>query len=150
MLLLEGGRVCCPATGNHARADVLVDGGRIVDIGLDLIPDTTEVSRLDCSGSVVGPGLIDLSAHLCDPGDAARGTLTGGAQVAAAGGFTTVLAAPDTQPVIDNATVDLSQDPYFVSLNSIWEYVPRRQQNNEQDDVITLQLGINGPMPSAR
>ena len=105
MLLLEGGRVCCPATGNHTRADVLVDGGRIVDIGLDLIPDTTEVSRLDCSGSVVGPGLIDLSAHLCDPGDAARGTLTGGAQVAAAGGFTTVLAAPDTQPVIDNATV---------------------------------------------
>ena len=38
--------------------------------------------------------------------------------------------------MIDNATVDLSQDPYFVSLNSIWEYVPRRQQNNEQDDVI--------------
>ena len=53
---------------------------------------------------------------------------------------------PEAAFVIDNATVDLSQDPYFVSLNSIWEYVPRRQQNNEQDDVITLQLGINGPI----
>ena len=53
---------------------------------------------------------------------------------------------PEAAFVIDNATVDLSQDPYFVSLNSIWEYVPRRQQNNEQDDVITLRLGINGPI----
>ncbi len=53
---------------------------------------------------------------------------------------------PEAAFVIDNATVDLSQDPYFVSLNSVWEYVPRRQQNNEQDDVITLRLGIDGPV----
>jgi hypothetical protein len=53
---------------------------------------------------------------------------------------------PEAAFAIDNATVDLSQDPYFVSLNSVWEYVPRRQQNNDQDDVITLELGIEGPV----
>jgi hypothetical protein len=53
---------------------------------------------------------------------------------------------PEAAFAIDNATVDLSQDPYFVGLNSIWEYVPRRQQNSGQDDVITLRLGIEGPV----
>ena len=50
---------------------------------------------------------------------------------------------PEAAFVIDNATVDLSQDPYFVSLNLIWGVRARRQQNNEQDDVIIAQLGIN-------
>ena len=105
MLLLEGGRVCCPATGRDGRADVLIDGELVVGIGLDLVPPGAPVERVDCRGAVVGPGLIDLCAHLCDPGDPARETLDRGAAAAAAGGFTTVLTMPDTQPVIDNPAV---------------------------------------------
>ena len=102
MLLLEGGRVCCPATGRDEMADVLIEDGRIVAIGPGLASTHGDVEVVDCVGSIVAPGLVDLSAHLCDPGDPARETLERGAAAAAAGGFTTVLAAPDTQPVIDN------------------------------------------------
>lgn len=102
MLLLEGGRVLCPATGRDARADVLVVDGRIEAIGTGLVDAGAPATVLDCSGAVVAPGLVDLSAHLCDPGDPARETLESGARAAAAGGFTTVLAAPDTLPVVDH------------------------------------------------
>lgn len=102
MLLLEGGRVRCVATGRDERADVLVDEGVVVAIGRGVVPEGATPERIDCSGAVVAPGLVDLCAHLCDPGDPARETLEGGAAAAAAGGFTTVLTMPDTQPVVDN------------------------------------------------
>jgi autotransporter translocation and assembly factor TamB len=53
---------------------------------------------------------------------------------------------PEAAFSIDGATVDLSQDPYYLNLDSAWEYVPRRQQNNDLDDVITLKLAIDGPV----
>jgi len=102
MLLLEGGRVVCPATGRDERADVLVLDGRIEAIGTGLDGARAAARVVDCSGAVVAPGLVDLSAHLCDPGDPSRETLEGGARAAAAGGFTTILAAPDTLPVVDH------------------------------------------------
>ncbi|MEC7947789.1 MAG: dihydroorotase, partial [Myxococcota bacterium] len=102
MLLLEGGRVCCPEGGFDQRADVLVVDGRVQAIGQGVIPDGMDPERFDCRGAVVVPGLVDLCAHLCDPGDPARETLAGGAAAAAAGGFSTVLTMPDTQPVVDN------------------------------------------------
>jgi dihydroorotase len=102
MLLLEGGRVRCPATGRDELADVLIDAGVVQAIGRDVVPEGATPERVDCTGAVVAPGLVDLCAHLCDPGDPARETLAGGAAAAAAGGFTTVLTMPDTQPVVDN------------------------------------------------
>lgn len=102
MLLLEGGRVRCPEGGVDQRADVLVADGRVRAIGLGVVPDGAGPERFDCSGAVVVPGLVDLCAHLCDPGDPARETLAGGAAAGAAGGFSTVLTMPDTQPVVDN------------------------------------------------
>lgn len=105
MLLLEGGRVLCPATGRDERADVLVDDGVVRAIGLGIVPEGAVPERVDCTGAVVAPGLVDLCAHLCDPGDPARETLEGGAAAGAAGGFTTVLTMPDTTPVVDNPSV---------------------------------------------
>lgn len=106
MLLLEGGRVVCPTTGLDTTADVLVnpDEGIIEAVGPSL--DTPQgARRLDCAGAVVGPGLVELASELCDPGYTWREDLASGSQAAAAGGFTTVLVSPRTDPVVDTPSV---------------------------------------------
>jgi dihydroorotase len=100
-LLLEGGRLVCPATGADRVGDLAIRDGHIVDpasLGDD-------AQRLDCSGQVVAPALVDLDARFCDPGMTWRETLATGARAAAAGGFTTVLANPEVEPVTDDAAL---------------------------------------------
>jgi hypothetical protein len=53
---------------------------------------------------------------------------------------------PEARFVVDTASVDLSQDPYFVSLEATWDHLPRRRVDADEDSVITLKLGINGPL----
>ena len=100
-LLLEGGRVVCPASNTDRHADVLVEDGRVVAVGSGFTADET----LDCTGKVVGPALVDLDAELSDPGITWRETLASGTRAAARGGFTTVLASPATRPAADDATM---------------------------------------------
>lgn len=99
-LLIRGGRVIDPAAGTDAAADLLVDEGRIVNVGPSLAPDSAEV--VDARGLVVAPGFVDPHAHLCEPGWEHRETIATGARAAAAGGYTTVCAMPDTDPVVDD------------------------------------------------
>ena len=106
MLLLEGGTVVCPHSGRNEPADVLVDETTetIVAVGLDLaMPEGT--ARLDCTDAVVGPGLVELASELCDPGFTWREDLDSGSRAAAAGGFTTVVASPRTDPTLDTPSV---------------------------------------------
>jgi len=99
-LLIRGGRVIDPAAGTDVAADLLVDEGRIVHVGPSLAPDSAEV--VDARGLVVAPGFVDPHAHLCEPGWEHRETIATGALAAAAGGYTTVCAMPDTDPVVDD------------------------------------------------
>lgn len=100
-LLLTGGRVIDPAANRDEVADVLVVDGRIAAIDRSLSPpDGAE--RMDAKGLVVAPGLIDVHVHLREPGREDAETVTTGARAAAAGGFTTVCAMPNTDPVTDN------------------------------------------------
>jgi dihydroorotase len=99
-LLLEGGRVLCPGSGEDRQADVLVEDGLITAVG-GFEADGVDAERLDCTGRVVSPALVDLEANLCDPGMPWREDLVSGSAAAAAGGFTTVLASPATDPVLD-------------------------------------------------
>jgi dihydroorotase len=104
MWLLKGGRVICPATGYDAVADVLIEGERIVAVGPDLdAPAAAAV--FDCAGLWVGPGLVDLGADLADPGAPHREDLQSGAEAAAAGGYTSVLVSPQTDPCVDSPAV---------------------------------------------
>ncbi len=100
-LLLEGGRVLCPGTGEDREADVLVEDGRIAAVG-GFDPIGVDAERISCAGKVVAPALVDLEANLCDPGMPWREDLSSGSDAAAAGGFTTVLASPATDPVLDD------------------------------------------------
>ncbi len=110
-LVLTGGRVIDPSCGFDATADVLVVGGKVAALGPGIresAPDNAD--RIDVSGWVVCPGLIDLHVHLREPGQSAKETIATGTAAAARGGFTSVVAMPNTSPAIDNAgTVALIQ-----------------------------------------
>jgi dihydroorotase len=100
-IVIRGGEVV-DATGSR-RADVLVEDGmvRAVTPDGDMRADVT----LDAGGCVVAPGLVDLHTHLRQPGKEEAETVETGARAAALGGFTCVLAMPNTTPPIDSAGV---------------------------------------------
>ena len=99
--LLRRGRIVDPAQGLDAVLDLLIADGTVAAIGADLeAPDEAEVTG--CEGRVVAPGLIDVHVHLREPGGEHKETIETGARAAAAGGFTSVCAMPNTDPVIDS------------------------------------------------
>jgi dihydroorotase len=103
-LLLTGGRVIDPANRFDAHADVLICQGKIAAVGLEAAAKApADVERMDVSGQVVCPGLIDLHVHLREPGQVAKETIATGTAAAARGGFTSVVCMPNTSPAIDNA-----------------------------------------------
>ena len=86
------------------RADVRVRDGVVVDVAENLERSGDEAS-LDASGCVVAPGLVDLHVHLREPGDEEAETIETGTRAAARGGFTAVVAMPNTRPALDDAAV---------------------------------------------
>ena len=98
-VVIKGGRVI--DVDGERTADVLVVDGRIAAVGDDLSAETV----LDASGCIVGPGLVDLHTHLRQPGKEEAETIETGARAAALGGYTAVLAMPNTTPAIDCAAV---------------------------------------------
>ena len=101
-LLIRGGRVIDPGQRLDARVDVLVENGRISQIGDGLKAKAAEV--IDAAGLVVTPGFIDIHTHLREPGREDKETIATGALAAAAGGFTAVCAMPNTTPVNDSGS----------------------------------------------
>lgn len=98
--VIKGGTVV-DATGKRL-ADVAVDeDGTIAAVGLDLGGART----IDASGCIVAPGLVDLHSHLRQPGREEAETIETGSRAAALGGFTAIVAMPNTQPAIDSASV---------------------------------------------
>ncbi|MEX2659411.1 MAG: dihydroorotase, partial [Acidimicrobiales bacterium] len=103
VLVVRGGTVV-DATGSR-RADVAVAAdGTVAAVGPDLdAPEGAQV--LDAGGCTVAPGLIDLHVHLREPGGEEAETIETGSRAAALGGFTAVVAMPNTSPAIDSAAV---------------------------------------------
>lgn len=97
--VIKGGRVVDQR--GESFADVAVRDGLVVGIG----PDLTASRVLDASGCVVAPGLVDLHTHLREPGREEAETVESGSRAAALGGYTAVLAMPNTTPAIDCAAV---------------------------------------------
>ena len=98
-LVIKGGRVV-DASGER-EVDVVVVDGLITGIGAGLSGDHT----LDAAGCIVSPGLVDLHSHLREPGKEEAETIESGARAAALGGYTAVLAMPNTTPAMDSAAV---------------------------------------------
>jgi dihydroorotase len=103
-LLLTGGRVIDPSRNADGVADVLLADGRIAAVGRNIgTPDGAEV--FDVTGRVVAPGLVDVHVHLREPGQEDLETIATGSASAVAGGFTSICAMPNTDPVCDNQGV---------------------------------------------
>jgi dihydroorotase len=92
-----------PASGHDAVTDVLIDDELVADVGPGLSAAGADV--VDAGGLVMSPGLVDLHAHLREPGFEHKETVETGSRAAAAGGFTAVCAMPNTDPVADNISV---------------------------------------------
>lgn len=102
-LLIRNGRVVDPASRRDEIADVLLEDGRVRAVGAGLEAAGAEV--FDATGLVVAPGFIDMHVHLREPGFEHSETIETGSRAAAAGGFTSICAMPNTAPVNDNPTV---------------------------------------------
>jgi len=100
-VVIKGGRVI-DSSGDRI-ADVALSLGRIDEVGPDL--DTTGAEVLDASGCVVSPGFVDLHTHLREPGREEAETIETGTRAAVLGGYTAVVAMPNTEPTIDSAEV---------------------------------------------
>lgn len=101
-VLLKNGHVVDPAAGLDQVADVLIEGGRIVRVKADISDVDAEV--VECAEKVVVPGLIDIHAHLREPGFEHKEDVESGTRAAAHGGFTAVCAMPNTSPVCDTGS----------------------------------------------
>jgi dihydroorotase len=111
-LLLDGGRVIDPANGLDLTADLLIEDGKIAAVGPNAGSQAGgDIERMDVTGLVICPGLIDLHVHLREPGQASKETIATGTAAAARGGFTSVVCMPNTSPAVDNSgTVALIQE----------------------------------------
>ena len=99
-ILIQNGRVIDPASGFDQTVDVAIAAGRIVAIGqapTDFTPNRT----IDATGCLVAPGLVDLAARLREPGHEHAGMLESEMAAAVAGGVTSLVCPPDTDPVLD-------------------------------------------------
>lgn len=104
-LLIANGYVIDPAQQVNAGRNVLIEDGRIVGL-LDRSESAPEdATVLDATGLIVAPGFIDLHTHLREPGQEYKETVATGASAAVAGGWTSVCAMPNTDPINDNPAV---------------------------------------------
>ena len=99
-LVIRNGRVVDPKNGVDAVTDVSIDAGKVLAVGP--IPAGFHADReIEASGLVVSPGLVDLSARLREPGFEYKATLESEMAAAVAGGITSLVCLPDTDPVLD-------------------------------------------------
>lgn len=103
-MLLKNGHLVDPSQALDGVMDVRIQNGLIAEVGPDL-PEKDEEDILDLEGLFVIPGLIDLHVHLRDPGQEESEDLESGTKAAINGGFTTVVAMPNTNPIVDNVPI---------------------------------------------
>ncbi len=99
-ILIRNGRVIDPASGFDQVCNVAIAAGRVLAIG-QVAPDFSPTRVIDASGCIVMPGLVDLAARLREPGYEHEGMLASELAAAVAGGITSLVCPPDTDPVLD-------------------------------------------------
>jgi len=105
-ILIRNGHLIDPAAGVDAAKDILFKDGRVAEIaGPGKLKSANGAEVLDATGLTIAPGLIDIHVHLREPGQEYKETIASGTLAAAAGGFTSVAAMPNTTPVNDSPEI---------------------------------------------
>ncbi|MGQ9678320.1 MAG: dihydroorotase [bacterium] len=99
-ILFSGGKLIDPLKGSIKQCDVLIEDGRIKEVGKKL--RNTGAEKFDCQGRFIAPGFIDLHCHLREPGEEHKETIVSGCRAALAGGWTQICPMPNTIPPIDS------------------------------------------------
>jgi dihydroorotase len=131
-LLITNGRIIDPASGIDEIADLLLVNGRVTAISPDRKQAATADETFNAKGLIVAPGLIDLHVHLREPGQSYKETIASGTASAAAGGFTSVCAMPNTNPVNDSAEI------------TTWMQAPERKALVNVFPIAAATLGSKG------
>lgn len=100
-ILIKNGRLIDPYNKVDRTADLYIENGLVVEIGT---PDRPADTVIDAKDKIVSPGLIDTHVHFRQPGDEEEETIASGSMAAVAGGYTSVVCMPNTNPPIDEAT----------------------------------------------
>ncbi len=104
-LLIKNGRLIDPASNIDAEMDVILRDGKVAEVASKGKLRGSADEKFDARGLVVAPGFIDMHVHLREPGQSHKETIATGTKAAAAGGFTSVCAMPNTAPVNDSAEI---------------------------------------------
>ena len=105
ILYIKNGYLVDPASAREGHYDILIKDNRVWKVGPQLNLDDLDIVAdkvIDASGKFVMPGFIDLHVHLREPGYEYKETILSGSKAAAAGGFTTICAMPNTKPALDS------------------------------------------------
>lgn len=109
-LLIENGHLIDPASSRDELCDILIENGRVKQIGQRLYEQLTQtgenrdedLQRIDAKGMIVAPGLVDVHSHFRDPGFTYKEDIESGSLAAARGGYTSVVLMANTKPPVDN------------------------------------------------
>ncbi len=106
-LVLVNAQLIDPASNRDEIGGVVIENGIITDIGLQVTAENAndQMDVVDCKGRVLAPGLVDMRVFIGEPGNEHRETLASASQAAAAGGVTTIVTMPNTDPVIDDVAL---------------------------------------------
>jgi dihydroorotase len=106
-ILIKGGRIIDPSRDLDKVGNILIEKGTVKSYPEDIkkLEKDSAVKVLDAAGKIVSPGLVDLHVHLREPGYEHKETIRTGCESAAAGGFTSIVCMPNTNPINDNASV---------------------------------------------
>lgn len=134
-LLIKNGRVVDPASGKDGVMDVFVADGKIARVA-ENISDAADTT-IDADGLIVAPGLVDIHVHFREPGREDMETLETGSRAALAGGVTSVVTMPNTNPIADNQTVIEFILKRAKELNFITIYPAGAITKNEQGAMLS-------------
>lgn len=135
-LFIHGGSIV--GVDGVERADLLVTGSSIVATGLDLpVPDSAR--RIDATNMIIMPGLVDLNANLREPGNEEAETIETGARGAALGGYTAVVAMPNTSPTIDSPSI--VRDVLAIAEGALCEVVPAAAMTVGREGALLTPMG---------
>jgi dihydroorotase len=109
-IAIYNARILDPASGRDEKGGALIENGIIADVGASIIKTTVADVKIDAKAKALAPGRIDLRVKTGEPGAENKETLETAGEAAAAGGVTSMIVMPDTDPVIDTvALVDFIQ-----------------------------------------
>jgi len=119
-------RILDPASGFDGPGELLTNGEDIVDMAPSLFGDTmpSDVEIVDCGGHCIAPGLVDMRTQLREPGEEHKESLKSGSEAAVAGGVTTIVCLPNTNPVMDDeATLEfVARRARLLQLSKVYCY----------------------------